>query len=215
MLSAIEIPPTSAHKGTVIILHGLGASGDDFVPVARFLALPHLRWVLPAAPQRAVTINGGYVMPAWYDIRSLGREPDRENVAHIDAVAVELGALVDRELDRGVPVVLMGFSQGAAMTAHVGVRHPRALAGLVVLSGYAVVPERFAAETSAANARTPAFVGHGRQDPVVPFAGGEQIATMLRAGGRPVRFEAYPIAHEVSPREIGDVGGFLRERLPA
>lgn len=217
LLPRIELGPADADSA-VIVLHGLGASGDDFVPIVPMLGLPRTRFLFPQAPSRPVTINGGWVMPAWYDIKTLGRGPDREEERDIRDAAARLEALLRHERDRGVPssrIVLAGFSQGGAMALHVAWRYPERLAGAVVLSGYPVLAATFADEASAANADLPWFVGHGRRDDVVPYRSGERVRDLLVAGGRPVTFRAYDVAHNVDPDEIRDIAAWLRERIGA
>jgi phospholipase/carboxylesterase len=143
----VEIEPrVQPQRGSVVWLHGLGADGHDFESIVPMLRRPDVRFVFPHAPSQPVTINGGFVMPAWYDILALDRRPDRESEPDIRRSTLLVEALLQREKDRGVPanrIVLAGFSQGAAMALHVGLRHAEALAGLVILSGYRVLPGRF------------------------------------------------------------------------
>jgi phospholipase/carboxylesterase len=198
-------------------LHGLGADGHDFEPVIPLLRRPDLRVTLPHAPGRPVTINMGLVMPAWYDIRSLERGPNRESADDIETSARQIAAFLDQEIQRGVPserLVLAGFSQGAAMALHVGLRYPEKLAGIISLSGYLVLEDRIAAEASASNCDTPIFMGHGSRDPVVPLQGG-QAAHDLLAPGREVTWADYPMEHEVCPAEIEAVAKWLGTNLPA
>jgi phospholipase/carboxylesterase len=215
-LASVVIEPSAPHSGTVVWLHGLGASGHDFEPVAPMLGRPDLRFVFPHAPQRPVTINGGYVMPAWYDIRSLARTADREDVGHIRAAAGQLGALLDREAAPvgAARVVLLGFSQGAAMALHVGARYGGTLAGIGVLSGYLVMEDSLDAERGEANAATPFFFGHGTRDGVVPVARGRAAHARMTALGNPCGWHEWPIAHEVHLPEIEAIAGWLGEVLP-
>ena len=217
MLPAEEIQPTAPISGTVVWLHGLGADGHDFVPVAPLLCRPDQRFVFPHAPRRRVTINGGYLMRAWYDIRSMERGSDREDPADIAASHADLVAQLDREVARGVPperIVLAGFSQGAAMALHTGLRYPRRLAGLVALSGYLVLEHALDAEAHAANAATPLFIGHGDRDDVVPVEAGHATFARLRTG-RPADYHGYVMGHEVNTQEIVDLGQWLARWLPA
>ncbi len=211
-LEADRDPPT----GTLIWLHGLGADGHDFEPIMPMLRRPDLRTVLPHAPQRPVTINMGAVMPAWYDIRSLDRDPHRESAEDIEHSARQIAALVDHELERGIApdkLVLAGFSQGAAMALHVGLRYPKRLAGIISLSGYLVVAQRLAAEASPANAHTPVLFGHGRNDPLVPIEAGRATRDAV-ANDRAVEWHDYPMEHEVCPEEIETVAAWLGTHLP-
>jgi len=217
-LETVELSTGPAPSNSVIWLHGLGADGHDFEPVVPLLGLERIaatRFVFPHAGMRPVTLNGGMVMRAWYDIRGMevGRDQDEEGIA---ASADQVTALVEREIGRGVPaerIVLAGFSQGAATAAHVAMRYPRALAGLVVLSGYLLFPERLAAEAHLANRSLEVFVGHGLLDPVVPAVMGRDLAARLEALGMPVRWREYPIPHSVSQEELLDIGAWLRARL--
>ena len=216
-LDAVEVETGPEPGASVIWLHGLGADGHDFEPIIPHLGLngQAVRFVFPHAPVRPVTINNGVRMRAWYDIRGfdMRRDQDADGIAH-SAQAVE--ALIEREIARGVDpanIVLAGFSQGGAVALHVALRQTRRLAGLMVLSAYLLHPERLEAERDAANADLPVFVAHGRQDPVVPFAMGEAVATALRGLGHPVEWHDYPMPHAVCPEEIAHIGAWLRGRL--
>jgi phospholipase/carboxylesterase len=163
-----------------------------------------------------VTINGGYVMPAWYDI--LGANL----VSQQDAVGIQnseraIAALIDNEVARGIPyerIVLAGFSQGCAMALHTGLRFPHKLAGIMALSGYLPLADRFATERHSANARTPVFMAHGTLDPVVVIQRGEESRDALTKLGHPVQWRTYPMPHSVHPLEITDIGAFLKQVLP-
>jgi phospholipase/carboxylesterase len=212
LLPCIEVEPRLPCRASVVWLHGLGASGSDFEPVAQMLGFPDVRFLFPDAPVRAVTVNRGLRMRAWYDIRSFSRDRSREDADGIVASAALVTRLLDREVARGVPAgrtALGGFSQGAAMALYVGHRYPARLAGILSLSGYLVLPDTLA-EGHAANARTPLFFGHGTQDDVVPMVGGRAAYAALAVGGRDVTWKDYPIGHSVSPAEIADVGRWLR-----
>ena len=214
VLPCVEVGPRGQADGAVLWLHGLGADGHDFEPIVPMLGLPRVRFVFPNAPLRAVTINGGLVMPAWYDIVRLGGGGG-EDEGDVRESAADVAALLAREKQRGVPpekTVLAGFSQGAAIALHVGVRHPETLAGILVLSGYEVLTATREGEAAPANRRTPMFFGHGTEDPLVPIEGG-RAAYKAHAGGREAVWREYEMAHSVSPEEIEDVGSWLRERL--
>jgi len=219
ILPCVEIEPKGAKaRGSVVWLHGLGASGHDFEPIVPMLQQPELRFVFPHAPQLPVTINGGYVMPSWYDILTLERQPDRESEPDIRRSAVLVEALIEREKERGVPaerIVLAGFSQGAAMALHVGLRHGETLAGLLILSGYRVIPDAYAAERSEANLRTPILICHGTEDPMLPIDLGAEARDFVRAQMPEAKTEwrEFPIAHEVSVPEIEVVAAWLAERF--
>jgi phospholipase/carboxylesterase len=217
-LPTLESNPGDDPVASIIVLHGLGADGNDFVPVAQQIdlsAIGPVRWIFPHAPMRPVTINGGYRMRAWYDI--LGQELDRrEDERGLRASIVDVQALVDREIARGVPpgrIVLMGFSQGCAMTLLAGLRAPQRLAGLVGLSGYLPLAASTAAERSPANADVPIFMGHGQSDGIVPMVLGANSRDALRALGHPVEWHEYPMEHSVSMEEIKDLETWLRQVL--
>ncbi len=208
--------PAAEAAASVILLHGLGADGHDFEPVAAELDLPlPVRWVFPHAPVRAVTINGGYRMRAWYDILGFDAHA-RQDEAGIRQSEAATRALVLREAERGVPagrVVLAGFSQGGAIALHTALRHPVGLAGVVVLSSYLPLGSRLEEEAHPANAATPVFMGHGTEDGVVPLRNGLQTRDLLLARGSPVEWHEYPMPHTVSPAELRDLGAWLRRVL--
>ncbi|MEO1244797.1 MAG: alpha/beta fold hydrolase [Pseudomonadota bacterium] len=204
--------------GSIIWLHGLGADGHDFEPVVPELRLPAeltLRFVFPHAPVRPVTVNGGMEMRAWYDILSFDAEgrSDAEGVRDSSEI---LERLIQAEIDAGVAaerIVLAGFSQGGAIAAHVGLRYPEPLAGLMLLSTYLPLPSAFAAEV-AANANSqprtvPLFMAHGRFDPVLPLALGKESAEVIREAGFQVDWREYSMPHSVCPEEIADIRSFL------
>jgi phospholipase/carboxylesterase len=215
LLPCFEIEARGEARGSIVWMHGLGASGHDFEDVVPMLGLPDVRFVFPHAPQHAVTINGGLIMPAWYDIRSLAG-PERENPDHVRDSAQRIGALIERERQRGVPadrIVLAGFSQGAALALFVGVRHPETLAGIMVLSGLELLPETRAAEASAANRGTPVLFCHGSYDPTVDV-GWAREAYAAYGEGRPAEWHEFPIAHQMSLEEIDVIRGWLHARFP-
>lgn len=219
LLPCVEVEARSPASASVIWLHGLGADGHDFEPLVPHLRLPYVRFVFPNAPAIAVTINNGFVMPAWYDIRNLELSPhvkDREDPTQIRKSAAAIEALIAREVERGVPtdrILLAGFSQGGAMALYVATRHPRRLAGFMVLSAYELLPGH-ASEHSEANAATPALFCHGRHDTMVPMFAGQAACESARKSGREVRWYDFPIGHEVSMPEIQTIATWLRERLP-
>ena len=213
-LETIEINPTSPATACVIVLHGLGADGNDFVPVAHELdlrAVGVVRFVFPHAPTRPVTINGGYVMRAWYDI--LGTDlVRREDEGGLRTSQAQIDALIAAEVARGIPasrIVLMGFSQGCAMALMTGLRHGERLAGIVGLSGYLPLAATTAAERHAANADVPLFLAHGRVDPVVPLARAVASRDALQALGYAPEWHEYPMPHSVCAEEIADINRFL------
>jgi phospholipase/carboxylesterase len=214
--------PQAQPVACIIVLHGLGADGSDFVPIAQELDLSGVgpvRFVFPSAPVRPVTINGGYEMRAWYDIHPPSADPAVERLE--DEVGLResqaiVQALLDREIERGVAserTVLMGFSQGCAMTLLAGLRAPQRLAGLVALSGYLPLVARTEEEASPGNRDVPIFMAHGVLDEVVVPARGEASRDELQGLGYAVQWHSYPMAHEVCMEEIQALGEWLRERL--
>lgn len=218
MLEFVELTTGTAPAGSVIWLHGLGADGWDFVPVVRELescGAPPARYVFPHAPMMPVTINNGFVMRAWYDIRTadLGH---REDGAGIRASQAAVQQLIARETGRGVApgrIVLAGFSQGAAITLQTGLRQAQPLAGLIALSGYLPLAETLAAERDPASNGVPIFMAHGRDDPVVPIARAQRSRELLVSLGYRVDWHEYPMQHAVCAEEIEAIARFLRGRL--
>ncbi len=206
-LQSIELNPGVPARATVVILHGLGADGTDFLSVADELnlsAVGPVRWVFPRAPVMPVTINGGQPMRAWYDILSADIVR-REDEAGLRASMAQVHALLEAEEARGVPshrIVLGGFSQGCAITLGAGLRHGRRLAGLVGMSGYLPLAATTEAERHAANAATPVFLAHGRSDGVVPLARGAAARDELQGLGQPVEWHDYPMQHSVCMEEL-------------
>ena len=221
LLPCVEVPAQQPATASVVWMHGLGADGHDFEPIVPHLRLPHVRFVFPNAPAIPVTINGGFVMPAWYDIRSLDLDPgnsSREDPNQIRGSTRAITAILDREIQRGVPahrIVLAGFSQGGAMALHIAPRFAHTLAGFMVLSAYELLRGTLAEEQHAANAATPALFCHGRHDPMVPMFAGQAACESVRQPARDVRWYDFPIGHEVSLPEIQTISAWLHERLPA
>ena len=218
LLPRVELESAPNPTSAVIWLHGLGADGHDFASLVPELDLsncPPIRFVFPHAPSMPVTVNGGYLMPAWYDI--LGPNlVSQQDAAGIQASERAIVALIAHEVARGIPaerIVLAGFSQGCAMALHTGLRLPQRLAGLMALSGYLPLADRLAAERHVANAQTPVFMAHGTQDPVVVFARGEASRDALAALDQPVHWHSYPMPHSLHPREIADISAFLAQVL--
>ncbi len=215
-LTTLERQTGDAPTATLIVLHGLGADGNDFLPLVQELdlaAIGPVRFVFPNAPMRPVTINNGMTMRAWYDILALGGPgARREDEAGLRASQAEVAALIRRENERGIPserIVLAGFSQGCAMTLMTGLRFPERLAGLVGLSGYLPLADTTAAERHAANAGTPLFLVHGDHDPVIPVARALASRDALLALGQPVEWHAYPMEHSVCGAELADLNRWL------
>ena len=214
LLPAIEIVSREPVQASVIWLHGLGADGNDFAGIVPELALPAalaVRFIFPHAPTRPVTINGGYVMRAWYDIATLdlSQAQDADGI-HASVQAVR--ALIAREQTRGVPtsrIVLGGFSQGGAIALHAGLRFPERLAGIMALSTYLPLAETLTAEAHSANAKVPVFIGHGRDDTVVPLALAQLTRDTLTALGYAVSWREYPMAHSVCLPELRAIGAWF------
>jgi phospholipase/carboxylesterase len=218
VLPGVEIDARGDPAGTVIWLHGLGASGHDFEPIVPLLQLPQVRFVFPHAPARAVTINGGLIMPAWYDIFSFGAPRGGEDPEDVRESAGMVEALIAREAERGVGserVVLAGFSQGGAMALFVGTRHARPLRGIMVLSGYEVLAHTRAAETSEANRDTPVLFCHGTYDPTVDVARARAAFAAHAGRGSAARWHDFPMGHEVCPAEIVVIRDWLAARFAA
>ncbi len=215
----ITLEPAMPAIASVVLLHGLGADGWDFVPIVEELRLPEalpVRFVFPHAPLRSVTVNAGYVMRAWYDIKSFTPAGRADAVGLAESVA-RVNAYLQMETARGIAasrIVLAGFSQGGAVALSAGLRFSERLAGLLALSTYLPFPERLAAERSTANSDLPILMCHGRMDPVVHFAMGTEARDALVAQGYPVEWHEYPMQHEVCAEELAQIGRWLRERLP-
>lgn len=199
---------------SVLWLHGLGADGHDFEPIVPELRLPDsvpVRFVFPQAPYRPVSINNGYVMRAWYDI-VMETRGIRQDEGQIRESEQYLRGLIAAERERGVDsrrIVLAGFSQGAAVALHTGLRYPEPLAGIMALSMPIPLPERIAPETHVANRQIPVFLAHGTRDHVVPYAVGEYARQLLTGRGVPVEWHAYSMDHTVTLEEIGDIRAWL------
>lgn len=213
-LETLELQTGTDPIASIVVLHGLGADGNDFVPIAGELDLSSVgavRFVFPNAPIRPVTINSGYRMRAWYDV--LGTDlARREDEAGLRASLRDVQALIEREAQRGIAparTVLMGFSQGCAMTLLCGLRAPQRLAGLVGLSGYLPLAATTAAERSVANREVPLFLAHGRFDPVISIARGMASRDALAALGYDIEWHEYAMEHAVCPEEIGDLNRWL------
>jgi phospholipase/carboxylesterase len=220
MLEVIEAETGENPTATILILHGLGADGNDFLPVAQELQLDQVgpvRFLFPHAPVMPVTINNGYRMRAWYDIMSFdaGAPQDEAGLRRSQAL---VEALIARERERGIAadrIVLAGFSQGCAMALLTGLRHPERLAAIVGLSGYLPIAEQTPAERSPANQDTPIFLAHGTQDEVVVLDRAEASRDALQALGYQVEWHEYLMGHSVHPLEIQALSAFLVRVLSA
>ena len=220
LLENIEIETAPNPQYAVIWLHGLGADGNDFVPLVNELdlsGLPGIRFVFPHAKTMPVTINGGYVMRAWYDISNADLSR-REDEGGLRASQRDVEALIAREKARGIPasrIILAGFSQGCAMTLQTCMRHPEKLAGMLCLSGYLPLANVAAAERSEESLATPVFMAHGRQDGVVPFARAQTSHEALKAMGYQVEWHEYMMQHSLCLEEVQDISKWIRKVLAA
>jgi phospholipase/carboxylesterase len=221
LLDAIQIETGKNPHASVVWMHGLGADGNDFVPIVHELDLqgaPDIRFIFPHAPARPVSINNGYVMRAWYDVKwgdleGRSKQADESGVRASQQMIVQL---VERECARGIPaerIVLAGFSQGGAMALQTGLRFPRKLAGIMALSCYLPLSESFAAEAHSENRQTPIFMAHGVQDGVIALEMATLSRDILRQHGYDVEWHDYPMAHSVCLEEIADIGAWLRRVL--
>jgi phospholipase/carboxylesterase len=216
LLDSIEIETGAHPERSVIWLHGLGADGNDFVPIVPELDLPEapIRFVFPHAPMQAVTINAGMVMRAWYDISDAAIRREDERGVRASQVLVE--ALIEREKGRGTPasrLVVAGFSQGGAIALQTGLRHPERIAGIMALSCYLPLPEKFGAEAAAPNRDVPVFMAHGTQDPIVVLERATRSRDALTRLGYAVEWHEYGMPHSVCAEEISDISGWLRRIL--
>ena len=247
LLPCVEIEPKSRATHAVVWLHGLGADGNDFVPIVPHLRLeegtagiasrrgvagvggagvasggesgtargPAVRFVFPHAPSIPVAINMGMVMPAWYDIGGADLRV-KQDEAGIRRSAAQVRALVEREIERGIPsgnIVLAGFSQGGAVAAFTALRFEKPLAGAICLSTYLVLGETLDAEIASANRGLAVFQAHGTMDPMVQVQRGQELRKKLVDVGCDVTWRTYPMQHEVCLEEIEEIGAWLRERL--
>jgi phospholipase/carboxylesterase len=210
----IELETARNPTASIIWLHGLGADGSDFEPIVPELRLPRnlaVRFVFPHAPYRPVTINGGYIMRAWYDIE-MTDSGFNQKLSHIRESEAILQGLIEKEIARGIAserIVLAGFSQGGAVALYSGLRYPGPLAGIMSLSAPVPFAGSMMKEATPANNRTPIFMAHGTHDGVVPFAIGQSACNLLKAGGAAIEWHEYPMEHSVAPAEIRDIGNWL------
>ena len=222
ILSCIVQEPSTPATASIIWMHGLGATAHDFESIPPELGLPAdlaIRYVFPQAPSIPVTLNGGMIMPAWYDIHSLvgnpgaGNQVDRNrDEAGIRRSEQQIKALIEREVERGIPadrIVLAGFSQGGAMALHTALRYSEPLAGAMVLSGYLLLHEKLEAEASHANRELAIFQAHGAFDPMVRPELAVLTKDLLTGGGWQVEWHEYPMGHQVCLEEIHAIGKWL------
>ena len=214
-LETIEIETAPNPRASIIWLHGLGADGNDFAPLADEIALPAaVRYIFPHAPMMPVSINDGYVMRAWYDISDAAIR--REDEDGVRASQQSLEVLLAREKSRGVTasrIVLAGFSQGGAIALQTGLRHGERLAGVMALSTYVPLADQLAKEASPANRGVPIFMAHGTADPMIAFARAQASRDLLLERGYAVEWHEYQMQHAVCPQEIAAIGAWLRRVL--
>jgi phospholipase/carboxylesterase len=224
VLAHITLETGSNPEYSIIWLHGLGADGEDFAPIAGELELPFpVRYIFPHAPMRPVTINGGYVMRAWYDIliaaasaeisENIGRQ---EDIAGIRESQAQIEALISREKERGIAsshIYLAGFSQGGAIALYTGLRHKEQLGGILALSTYLPMPQTTQAEADTNAKLAPIFMAHGNDDPVIPYAFGRASAEELLKQDYAVEWHGYSMPHAVCPQEIRDIERWLTQHM--
>lgn len=221
LLETIELATGDHPAASIIWMHGLGADGNDFVPIVQELDLsgaPAIRFIFPHAPMQPVTINNGHVMRAWYDV-SFGDLEGRSRKADEKGVRASQAAitrLIERETARGIPgesILLAGFSQGGAIALQTGLRYPQRLAGVMALSTYLPLAENFAQEAAPANSGTPVFMAHGTHDPVVPYAMGTKSRDLLMQAGYAIEWHDYAMQHSVCLEEVRDIGTWITRVL--
>ena len=213
-LERITIEPKQPVKACVIWLHGLGDSGAGFAPVVPLLGIPEslaVRFIFPHSPSIAVTINQGFVMPAWYDIKGM----DIDNRADMPGVINSesaIAALIDEQVASGISadkIVLAGFSQGGVMSLFTGLRYPKTLAGIMALSCYLPTGDKLPSDLSEANRHTPLLQLHGDQDEVVPVIAGLSAYELIKTAGYPTQWQTYSMGHSVLPEQLKDIGKWL------
>ncbi len=211
LLPVVELKTGPLHTHTIIWMHGLGADGNDFVPIVNELKLPQdkqIKFIFPHAPERPVTINNGYVMRAWYDISNTNYEDElgiRNSQKAIDA-------LIENEIQNGIAsdnVLLAGFSQGGVMALQVGLRHNNPLGGIIALSCYLSLADTLIDEAASVNAKIPIYMSHGSQDSVIPISRAVTSKEKLLAANYPIEWHEYPMAHSVCMEEIEDINRWL------
>ncbi|OGT30002.1 MAG: hypothetical protein A3E87_09715 [Gammaproteobacteria bacterium RIFCSPHIGHO2_12_FULL_35_23] len=216
-LNAIEINADNP-QASIIWLHGLGASGDDFVSIVPLLSLANkdqIRFIFPHAPKRPITLNYGYVMPGWFDIYSLDFNGPQDTAGILEAYQ-NVSELITKEINLGIPshnIIVAGFSQGGALALYTALHYPQKLAGVIGLSTFLPLSQDLAKKMSAANRKLPVFLGHGSKDGLVSIQLGEITNQLLTDYGYPVDWHAYPIEHTVGQAEIKDISAWLQKRL--
>jgi phospholipase/carboxylesterase len=219
ILSCLEINPSNPVRKCIIWLHGLGADGHDFVPIVPELHLPEtlggIRFIFPHAPIRPITINNGNEMRAWYDIASLTSNGIMDEIGIAKSV-ITIEKLIEKEESRGMAstdIILAGFSQGAVIAFATGLRHAKPLAGIIALSGYLPLAELASPKANAANQSIPIFIGHGTNDPIVPYSLGKVAYVTLKRAEFPVSWHSYSMGHSVCAEEIRDISQWIQTRF--
>ena len=218
LLDRITIEPAKSATACVIWLHGLGDSGAGFAPVVPLLNLPHdhaIRFIFPHAPEQEITINNGFVMPAWYDIKNdnLHNRADMDGVLQSEHL---VRALIQEQIDTGIDVsniVLAGFSQGGVMSLFAGLRFEKSLAGILAMSCYLPIKDQLPTQLSTANKNTPVLQHHGELDNVVPMTAGKMANELMKDKGYDIQWKTYPMAHSVLPQQLNDIGIWLTKCL--
>jgi len=216
--NAVIIEPNEPATASVIWLHGLGASGHDFEPIVPELSenlTRKTRFIFPHAPHRSITINGGMVMPGWYDVTAMDIPTQQDAIGIQDSEQI-LCQYISQEIEQGISsqrIVLAGFSQGGAIALHTGLRYAQTLAGIMVLSSYLLLADTVEKEIHAANRQTPIFMAHGQHDPTILLAHAERSRTKLEQHGYRVEWHSYNMQHSVCPNEIVDISDWLNGRL--
>ncbi|HYN53399.1 MAG TPA: alpha/beta fold hydrolase [Methylotenera sp.] len=217
MKPPLEIVTSNSSKinASVIWLHGLGADGYDFEPIVHELNLPNVRFILPHAPDMAITRNNGYIMPAWYDVYGL-TPISKEDDAGIRNSENYINTLIQLEIDKGIAaekIVIAGFSQGGALALHTALRYPKKLAGVLALSTYLPLKSTLAAEANTANAKLPIFMAHGIFDDVITIESAKVSLATLQSSQYLVNWHEYSMAHSLCAQEIADIRDFLQQVL--
>jgi len=218
LLDRITIEPITTATSCVIWLHGLGDSGAGFSPVVPLLNLPQdhaIRFIFPHAPEQAITINSGFVMPAWYDIKNddLHNRADMNGVLQSECL---VRALIQEQIDNGIKasnIVLVGFSQGGVMSLFTGLRFEQTLAAIIALSCYLPIKDQLPTQLSTANKNTPVLQHHGELDDVVPLSAGKMANELMTNKGYNTQWKTYPMAHSVLPEQLNDIGTWLTDCL--
>jgi len=217
MLENIVVNRQTNASASVIWMHGLGADGHDFEPVAQILNLPYIKFILPHAPYRPVTLNNGYEMRAWYDIFGLQPDSPQDEVG-INSMQDTINSMIEAEIARGIPsqrILLAGFSQGGAMALHIATRFDQPLAGVLALSTYLPLKNQLKEKQHPANKHLPIWMAHGRHDSVITLATAQSSQQTLEAAGYEVEWHEYEMPHSVCEEEINDIRDFLLRVLPA